>query len=124
MPAVMTANARVPGLTALPASLSWRATHQVLRRQLAFQGLVVTDSLSAVAIRSAGFHIPGATVRALIVGADMVMFGATADQVADVTHRTVQAIVNAVGSGTLTGTRLRRAVVHVLQAKHVSLCSG
>jgi len=124
MPAVMTTNARVPGLTTLPASLSWRATRQVLRRQLGFQGLVVTDSLSAVAVRSAGFHIPGATVRALIVGADMVLFGAPADQVADVTHRTVQAIVNAVGSGTLAGTRLRRAVVHVLQAKHVDLCPG
>ena len=78
MPAVMTTNARVPGLAPLPASLSWRATHQVLRLQMAFHGLVITDSLSAVAIRAAGFHIPAATVRALVVGADMVLFGAPA----------------------------------------------
>jgi len=106
----------------LPASLSWRATHQVLRRQLAFRGLVITDSLSAVAIQAAGFHIPAATVRALVVGADMVLFGAPADQVADVTHRVVRAIVDAVDSGTLTRARLSGAVVHVLGAKDVSLC--
>lgn len=124
MPAVMTTNARVPGLAPLPASLSWRATHQVLRGQLAFRGLVITDSLSAVAIQAAGFHIPAATVRALVVGADMVLFGAPAGQVADVTHRVVRAIVNAVDSGTLTRARLSGAVVHVLDAKHVSLCAG
>jgi len=122
MPAVMTTNARVPGLAPLPASLSWRATHQVLRRQLAFRGLVITDSLSAVAIQAAGFHIPAATVRALVVGADMVLFGAPAGQVADVTHRVVRAIVNAVDSGSLTRARLSGAVVHVLDAKDVSLC--
>lgn len=124
MPAVMTTNARVPGLAPLPASLSWRATHGVLRLRLAFHGLVITDSLSAVAIQAAGFHIPAATVRALVVGADMVLFGATADQVADVTNRIVRAVVNAVDSGTLTRTRLRGAVVHVLRAKHVNLCSS
>lgn len=124
MPAVMTTNARVPGLAPLPASLSWRATHQVLRLQMAFHGLVITDSLSAVAIRAAGFHIPAATVRALVVGADMVLFGAPADQVADVTHRIVRAVVNAVDSGTLTRSRLRGAVVHVLHAKHVNLCAS
>jgi beta-N-acetylhexosaminidase len=122
MPAVMTTNARVPGLAPLPASLSWRATHRVLRRQLAFHGLVLTDSLSAVAVRAAGYHIPRASVRAIVVGADMVLFNAPADQVADVTHRVVRAIVNAVDSGTLTRTRLRGAVVHVLRAKRVSLC--
>jgi beta-N-acetylhexosaminidase len=122
MPAVMTTNARVPGLTSLPASLSWRATRGVLRRQLAFDGLVLTDSLSAVAIGKAGFHIPAATVRALEVGADMVLFGATPDQVADVTSRVVRAVVNAVGSGDLSRARLRRAVVHVLHAKQVDLC--
>src|SRR3954454_6703010 len=122
MPAVMTTNARVPGLAPLPASLSWRATHQVLRRQIAFHGVVITDSLSAVAIQAAGFHIPAATVRALVVGADMVLFGAPAGQVADVTHRVVRAIVNAVDSGSLTRARLSGAVVHVLDAKDVSLC--
>ena len=122
MPAVMTTNARVPGLAPLPASLSWRAIHQVLRQRLAFHGLVLTDSLSAVAISAAGFHIPRASVRALVVGADMVLFGAPADRVADVTSRVRRAIVAAVGSGELPRARLQRAVVHVLHAKHVTLC--
>jgi beta-N-acetylhexosaminidase len=122
MPAVMTANASIPGLTSLPASLSRLATQQVLRRQLAFHGLVVTDSLSAGAVSAAGFHVPRASVRALTVGADMVLFGAAPDRLADLNHRVVRAIVNAVRSGALPRTRLRRAVVHVLRAKQVTLC--
>jgi beta-N-acetylhexosaminidase len=122
MPAVMTANASIPGLTSLPASLSRLATQQVLRRQLAFHGLVITDSLSAKAISAAGFHVPRASVRALTVGADMVLFGAAPDRLADLNHRVVRAIVDAVRSGALPRTRLQRAVVHVLRAKHVTLC--
>ncbi|MGC8474082.1 MAG: glycoside hydrolase family 3 N-terminal domain-containing protein, partial [Candidatus Dormibacteria bacterium] len=46
LPAVMVANASVPGLTDLPASISSAVIQGVLRQQLHFQGLVVTDSLS------------------------------------------------------------------------------
>src|SRR5262249_28158003 len=46
-PAVMIANATVPGLTNLPASLSSNAIDGLLRHDLGFGGLVLTDSLSA-----------------------------------------------------------------------------
>jgi beta-N-acetylhexosaminidase len=124
LPAVMVSNARVPGLTTLPSTLSFTATRGVLRRQLGFHGLVITDALSGGAIRGAGYHVPRATVRALRVGADMVLFTADSSQVADVSQRTVGAIVAAVRSGRLRLSRLRSAVVHILDAKHVRLCGG
>lgn len=122
LPAVMVANARVPGLTRLPATLSWRAIHRVLRHQLGFRGLVMTDSLSAGAISGAGFSVRRAVVRSLEVGADMILFNAAPEHVAGVTHRVVRAIVRSVGRGDLPLHRLRGAVVHVLRAKHAPVC--
>ncbi len=122
MPAVMVGNARVPGLTRLPASLARRAIHRELRVRLGFRGLVVTDSLSAGAISAAGFHIPRATVTALRAGADLVLFDASAAQVPDVTARTVRAVVSAVRHGTLSRDRLEGAVVHIVTAKGSPVC--
>ncbi len=50
VPAVMIANASIPGLTELPASISRAVITGLLRGQLGYQGLVITDSLSAVAL--------------------------------------------------------------------------
>jgi len=122
-PAVMVANATVPGLARLPATLSPAVVRRVLRRRLGFSGLVITDSLSAVAIRDAGFGVPSASVQALRVGVDLVEYGAAPSQVGRVTRSTVHAIVAAVRSGRLPARRLRAAVLHVLAVKHVDLCA-
>ncbi len=121
-PAVMVANATVPGLTSLPASISPAVLTQVLRRQLGFSGLLLTDSLSAPAVAQAGYSVPRASVAALAAGADMVLYNADASTVASLTSQTVQAIASAAGPGQLTRSRLENAVLHILGAKHVSLC--
>ena len=133
-PAVMVANATVPGLTSAPASVSPAAIDDLLRRELGFSGLVLTDSLSAGAIRQAGFGVPEATVAAVTAGADMVLFGSTltpADtallspgNVDAATHQMVNALVTAVASGRLPADRLNDAVGHVVSAKAINLCSG
>jgi beta-N-acetylhexosaminidase len=122
-PAVMVSNASVPGLTTLPASISPEVITGVLRGQLGFRGLVITDSLSAVALSAAGYSVPNATVHALEAGADMIIFNADASAVPNMTSETVQAIVAAVGSGALARSRLENAALHILTAKHINLCS-
>ena len=122
LPAVMVATARVPGLTRKPATLSRRVVHDVLRGTLRFRGLVVTDSLSAGAISGAGYSVRRAAVRALAVGADMVLFNAAPADVAGTTDRIVRAIVRAVRSGDLPLRRLHAAAAHVLIAKHAPVC--
>ena len=121
VPAVMVGNVSVPGLTGgLPASLSTAAITGLLRDQLGFRGLVLTDSLSALAVKDAGYRVPQAAARAIGAGADMVLFdssdpGATADAI-------IAAIAAAVRSHRLPVSRLDDAVQHVLAAKHISLC--
>jgi beta-N-acetylhexosaminidase len=122
LPAVMVTTARVPGLTALPATLSRRAVHGVLRTGLGFHGLVLTDSLTGGAVVQAGFTLSRASVRALRAGADMVLFNARPREVAATTDKVVRAIVRAVRNGDLSARRLRAAVTHVLRAKQASGC--
>lgn len=122
VPAVMVANATVPGLTTLPASVSPDAITTVLRNQLDFHGLVLTDSLSAVAIQNAGYTVPQAAVAAIVAGADMVLFNASAADVATVNQSIANALLAAEQAGALSHDRLLDAAGHVLTAKGVNLC--
>jgi len=123
VPAVMIANATVPGLTNLPASISFSAITGVLRDQLGYQGLVITDSLSAAALSAIGYSVPAATVAAIEAGADMVLYNADSDAVASLQNETAAAVVSAVDAGKLDRGQLVTAVTHILAVKHVNLCT-
>ena len=131
-PAVMIANASVPGLTGLPASLSPTVISGLLGHDLRFTGLVLTDSLSAGAISQAGYGLPEAAAAAIGAGADMILFGSTLtpaqtlllspSNLSATIHTIVGAIVAATAKGTIPVARLDSAVLHVLAAEHVQLC--
>jgi beta-N-acetylhexosaminidase len=123
IPAVMVSNASVPGLTPRPAGLSPAVITGVLRTDLHFTGLVVTDSLSAGAVSGAGYTVPHAAVTALAAGADLLLYNASAATVHRLTTRIADAIVAAVASGRLHAARLQNAVLHILAAKHIDLCA-
>jgi beta-N-acetylhexosaminidase len=121
VPAVMVANAAIPGLTgAVPASLSAAAISGLLRHELGFRGLVLTDTLSALAVQDAGYSVPQAAARAVEAGADMVLFTSPDPEVT--ANDVIASIVSAAASGQLPTARLDDAVNHVLQIKNVSLC--
>ena len=123
IPAIMVSNAAVPGLTTRPASLSPAVITGVLRTDMHFRGLVMTDSLTAGGVSGRGWPLTSAAVTALIAGADMLLFNASTSAVAGVTDQIVEAIVSAVLSGKLSRIRLENAARHVLTAKHVDLCA-
>lgn len=123
-PAVMISNALVPGLTKVPASLSTAVIEGELEGVLHFHGLVLTDSLSAIAITSAGFTVASAAVRAIEAGADMVIFGNNTDASATSAQfdKIVNALVAAVDQGRLPRSRLVAAATEALAARHVNVC--
>lgn len=123
VPAVMLSNASVPGLTSLPSSISPEVV-AVLRNQLGFTGLILTDSLTAGAMTSIGLTVPVAATAALIAGADMVIYSSAAADVASNARATVAAIEAAVASGRLPRWQLIASVSRVLAAKHIDLCGG
>jgi beta-N-acetylhexosaminidase len=120
LPAIMVGNATVPGITSMPASLSSSVIQGLLHGQLGFNGLVITDSLSAGAISDIGIGIAQAAVDAVAAGADMILFNS--DNPVTDSQSIVQQIVAAVAAGTITQARLNQAVDEVVSTKHASLC--
>ncbi len=108
--AVMTAHLAVPALdpSGTPASLSPEVTTRLLREQMGFQGLVVTDALDMAGAKAAWQG--DAVVRAVAAGADAVLL--PADPV--VAH---QSLVRAVREGVLPARRLDEAALRILTAK-------
>lgn len=71
VPAVMTAHIRFPALDDLPATLSKRILTGLLREELGFDGLIVTDSMSMDAI-AAEWGIGEAAILAKAAGVDVL----------------------------------------------------
>jgi beta-N-acetylhexosaminidase len=121
--AVMLSNARVPGLSSLPSSISPDVI-KVLRQTLGFRGLIVTDSLSAGAISALHLAEPAAAVRALAAGADLILFGSPSSPSSSLARagQISSAIVAAVNGGTLAQSTLVDAAAQVLAARNTVPC--
>ncbi|SCG73376.1 glycoside hydrolase family 3 protein [Micromonospora coxensis] len=112
--AVMTGHLLVPALDAeLPATLSPRVLGDLLRDELGFSGVVVTDAVEMRAVADR-YGFAGAAVRALAAGADAVCVGGEHADEAAARHLR-DAIVTAVVSGELPEERLAEAAKRVGQ---------
>ncbi|MEH0827525.1 glycoside hydrolase family 3 protein [Micromonospora sp. CPCC 205714] len=112
--AVMTGHLLVPALDEeLPATLSPRILGDLLRDELGFSGVVVTDAVEMRAVTDR-YGFAGAAVRALAAGADAVCVGGVrAEQ--DAARHLRDAIVAAVVAGELPEERLAEAAKRVGQ---------
>ena len=95
-----------------PASLTRSIVTGLLRDELGFAGVAITDDLADPAI-STSYSVPRASVMALQAGADMLFVsGSAGDQQAAYT-----AVLRAVERGQLSRARLNEAVLRDLHAK-------
>jgi beta-N-acetylhexosaminidase len=109
--AIMPGHLLVPELTgSLPASLSPAAVKGLLRGELGFSGVVISDALEMKAA-SAAFGIPHAAVLAVTAGVDLLCLGRDTDEA--MYHAVRAAIADAVTSGRLAGDRLEEAAARV-----------
>lgn len=103
--AIMASHIMVPALDAEnPATFSSAILGDLLRDELGFTGVIVTDALD-MAGASAETGIPVAAVRALRAGADLLCLGT--DMEREDYEQVVNAILHAVREGTLDPQRLR-----------------
>ena len=109
---IMTAHIQFPALddSLDPATLSQPIMTGLLREQLGFDGLVVTDSLSMAGVRElySDEEIP---VRALEAGVDMLLMPPDLDLA-------YNAVLDAVATGRLTEQRIDESVARILAVKH------
>jgi beta-N-acetylhexosaminidase len=108
---VMTAHIAVPALddAGVPATLSSKILNGVLREELGFKGIVVTDALEMGGIAK-GFPVGEAAVRSLIAGADVLLMPPDGEAA-------INAIAAAVRSGQISQKRIDESVMRVLTAK-------
>ncbi len=113
--AIMPSHLRVPELTGeLPASLSRRAQTDLLRGELGFTGVIVSDGLEMQAV-SERYGIPEAAVLAVLAGTDLLCLGREQDQLSFLAVKS--ALLEAVRSGRLRGERLEQAAARVAELR-------
>jgi beta-N-acetylhexosaminidase len=110
--AVMTAHLHIPALDpkpGLPATLSPLILTDLLRKKLGFKGLVVTDSMGMGGITNT-YTPQDAALRAVRAGADMVLLPPDPPGV-------IEALVQAVKSGSISRSRIDESVTRILALK-------
>ncbi|MCM2256092.1 MAG: serine hydrolase [Vicinamibacteria bacterium] len=107
---VMLGHIAVPALdpSGSPATLSPQIAHDLLRRDLGFQGLIVTDAMEMHGVRAA--WTGEAAVKAVRAGADFILLPPEPEIA-------VQALVRAVREGQLDEARIDASVRRILAVK-------
>src|SRR5690606_33763479 len=105
---ILTAHIVFPALDELPATLSRRILTGLLREEMGFDGVVVTDSLTMAAIAARYGPAEGA-VRALSAGADLLCMNSPEEEQWAVREH----VIAAVAEGRLSADRLTEAAERV-----------
>lgn len=115
---IMVGHLVVPGLTdGKPATLSPEAIDGLLRTELGFDGLVMTDALNMDAI-SATLDNAEAAELAVIAGNDLVMLGSVA-----AVEGTIERLVDAVEQGRIEESTVNESFLRVIETRGIDLCS-
>jgi beta-N-acetylhexosaminidase len=108
---IMTAHMTVPAfeLQSIPATVSRNVLTGLLRDELGFKGLVVTDGMDMAGL--AALYTPGeAAVRAIEAGADVLLMPSDPEAC-------IRALLAAVASGRISASRIDQSALKVMMAK-------
>lgn len=117
--AMMVTHVVLPGLTphGVPASLSYHVVTGLLRRQLGFRGVIMTDSLVMGAITSR-FGMAGAAVRAIQAGNDIDLIATGGPVNSRIVFHAESAVMRAVQDKRIAMWRINASVARILDLKH------
>ena len=118
---IMTAHVLVPSLDEeTPATLSRRVVQALLREELGFQGVILSDDLEMKAIASS-YRVPDAAVHAIAAGCDGLLI-CSGD--VDLQAATLEALVHAVEQDRIPFKRLEDALARNRRAKERFLAAS
>src|SRR5207248_7639786 len=110
---IMTTDLLMPAIDpVMPAELSYALITQVLRQQLGYDGVVVTDSLFMAGIYP-NWSFPEAAVLAIKAGDDMILGASGVGEL----KADFKAIKQAIQHGTLSKERIDESVIRILALK-------
>ncbi len=111
----MTAHVTFPAIDptpGLPATLSKPVLTGLLRQELGYTGVIMTDDMEMGAIAD-HFGTEEAAIRAVDAGADMILISHTFS----VQRKSIEAVIEAVKSGDLSEARIDQSVRRILTMK-------
>lgn len=106
---VMVGHLIVPDIDELPATLSYKITTEMLRNEMHFEGIAITDSLAMSSIAD-NYGVGESAVMSIKAGIDMLLDPTDIDTAID-------AVVQAVESGDITEDRIDDSVRKILALK-------
>jgi len=106
---IMTGHLIVPDIDDLPATLSSILLTDILRNELGFDGIIITDALAMNAI-SKHYDVSFTAVTAIKAGVDILLMPVDVEE-------TVTAIINAVLNGEIPESRVDESVSRILRLK-------
>ncbi len=118
VPLVLVSTAIYPAFgETVPAACSPTVVRGLLRGQLGFQGVVITDALDTPAVTNR-LSVPSAALAAVKSGVDMVLAaGTTSRDANEVSQATYNRLLAAATSGQLSGQTLRSAYRLIIRLK-------
>jgi beta-glucosidase-like glycosyl hydrolase len=121
VPMTMVAHLACPELGdgELPATLAPRIATDLLRRELGFQGVAVTDAMDMQGV-AGQFGVEEAAVRALDAGCDLLLYCFEIEK----PQRARAALVSAVGSGRISRARLEEAAARIERLRAQAVAAG
>ena len=108
---IMVGHITVPNITGstLPSSMSEYMITEVLRNQMGFDGVVITDAMNMKAITNQ-YDSAEAAITAINAGADIILMPADF-------KAAYEGVIEAVKSGTISEETINSAVVRIVKAK-------
>ena len=114
---IMIGHLVVPGLTGeRPATLSSAAVDGLLRGELGFDGLVMTDALNMAAIAATTTNAQAAEL-SIDAGVDLIMLGSL-----NAVEGTVAHLSDAVANGRLSEDQINSSLLRVLDERQIEIC--
>ena len=109
--AIMTAHISVPNIIGdnTPCSLSHKMITEILKGELGYDGLVITDALNMGAI-SKNYTPEEAAIMAVKAGNDMLLMP-------DDFHRTASGLIEAVRKGEISDEQIDSSVLKIIEKK-------
>jgi beta-N-acetylhexosaminidase len=112
--AVMVTHEIVPAVdSSVPSSLSYKLVTGILRKQLGFQGVVITDSLTMAGI-TANYSEAQAAALSIEAGDDLIMGASSPSDVASM----ISGIKQAMNAGQISEQRIDQSVARILLLKY------
>ena len=112
---IMTSHVSFPAIEqtpGIPATLSYQVLTRLLREELGFEGLILTDCMEMKAIQNT-FGTVEAAVLTIEAGADLVLIS----QTEELQQKAFEALVAAVRSGRISEERIDQSLARVIKAK-------